>query len=120
MKHRHYAPNAELLVVEGEPSAVAERIAELAEELKRQGKKVGILATQETLLRCRAEAVGSLGSRENLEEVARKLFGALRELEAQGVEVILAEGVPLRGLGVAVMNRLRRASGYRIVRAGTT
>jgi L-threonylcarbamoyladenylate synthase len=117
MKHKHYAPNAELLVVEGESSAVATKMAELAEELKKQGKRVGILATQETLLRCRAEAVSSLGSRENLEEVARRLFGALRELEAQGVEVILAEGVPLRGVGVAVMNRLRKASGYRIVKA---
>jgi L-threonylcarbamoyladenylate synthase len=117
IKHKHYAPNAELLVVEGESSAVATKMAELAEELKKQGKRVGILATQETLLRCRAEAVSSLGSRENLEEVARRLFGALRELEAQGVEVILAEGVPLRGVGVAVMNRLRKASGYRIVKA---
>jgi L-threonylcarbamoyladenylate synthase len=117
MKHRHYAPNAELLVVEGEPSAVAEKMAELAGELRRQGKRVGILATQETLLRCPAEVASSLGSRDNLEEVARRLFGALRELEAKGVEVILAEGVPLRGLGVAVMNRLRKASGYRIVKA---
>jgi L-threonylcarbamoyladenylate synthase len=61
MKHRHYAPNAELLVVEGEPSAVAEKMAELAGELRRQGKRVGILATQETLLRCPAEVASSLG-----------------------------------------------------------
>ncbi|MEM2865847.1 MAG: L-threonylcarbamoyladenylate synthase [Candidatus Hadarchaeales archaeon] len=118
MKHRHYAPSAEMWVVEGEPEAVEEKLSELAGELKRKGKKVGILATEETLSRCRAEASASLGRRGEPREAARRLFGALRELEAQGVEVILAEGVPLRGLGVAVMNRLRKASGYKIVKAG--
>jgi L-threonylcarbamoyladenylate synthase len=41
----------------------------------------------------------------------------LREFDLEGVDVIVAEGVPLEGLGLAVMNRLRKASGYKIVKA---
>ncbi|MEM0312995.1 MAG: Sua5 family C-terminal domain-containing protein, partial [Candidatus Bathyarchaeia archaeon] len=65
-----------------------------------------------------ADVVKSIGSRGCLEEVARNLFRLLREFDAEGVDVIIAEGVPADGLGLAVMNRLRKASGYRIVRAG--
>ncbi|RLI17583.1 threonylcarbamoyl-AMP synthase, partial [Candidatus Bathyarchaeota archaeon] len=45
------------------------------------------------------------------------LFKLLREFDKEGVDVIVAEGIPLKGLGVAVMNRLRKASGYKIVKA---
>ncbi|MEM2265860.1 MAG: threonylcarbamoyl-AMP synthase [Hadesarchaea archaeon] len=116
MKYRHYAPKAEMWVVEGEPQAVEEELRRLSEELRKKGKKVGILATEETLSGCSADATCSLGRRGDLEEAARRLFGALRELDTQGVEIILAEGMPLKGLGVALVNRLRKASGYRIVK----
>ncbi|WP_297067592.1 Sua5 family C-terminal domain-containing protein, partial [Thermococcus sp.] len=46
---------------------------------------------------------------------ARNLFRALRELDKRGVDIIVAEGIEERGLGFAVMNRLRKAAGYRIV-----
>ena len=49
--------------------------------------------------------------------VAQNLFARLREFDLEGVDVIVAEGVPLEGLGLAVMNRLRKASGYKIVKA---
>ena len=45
------------------------------------------------------------------------MFDLLRWFDAQGTEVILAEGVDMVGLGLAVMNRLRKAAGYRIVKA---
>jgi len=41
----------------------------------------------------------------------------LREFDLEGVDVIIAEGIPTQGLGLAVMNRLRKASGYKIVKA---
>jgi L-threonylcarbamoyladenylate synthase len=52
-----------------------------------------------------------------LATVAQNLFGLLREADAEGVAVIIAEGVPSEGLGLAVMNRLRKASGYHIIKA---
>jgi L-threonylcarbamoyladenylate synthase len=50
-------------------------------------------------------------------QVARNLFANLREFDSERVDVVFAEGVPFEGLGLAVMNRLRKASGYRIVKA---
>jgi L-threonylcarbamoyladenylate synthase len=78
---------------------------------------VGILATDETQKEYTANVVKSVGSRSNLETIAKNLFKQLREFDSEDVDVILAEGVPLQGLGLAVMNRLRKASGYHIIKA---
>jgi L-threonylcarbamoyladenylate synthase len=116
MKHKHYAPNAEVIVVEGAIPAVIAKIKELAESYRLKGVKVGILATDETLAAYTADVVKSLGSRFNLDAIAQNLFSLLREFDVEGVGVIIAEGVPTEGLGLAVMNRLRKASGYNIVK----
>jgi L-threonylcarbamoyladenylate synthase len=117
MRHKHYAPNAEVIVVEGAIPAILAKIRELAESYRLKGAKVGVLATDETVAAYRAVVVKSLGSRFNLEVVAQNLFSLLREFDAEGVDVIIAEGVPTEGLGLAVVNRLRKASGYNIVKA---
>ncbi len=117
MKHKHYAPNAQVVVVEGQSSAVVRRMNELIAYYERRGSKVGILCTDETVGSYKADVVKSLGSRRNLVTVAHNLFANIRELDLEEVDVMLAEGVPLRGLGLAVMNRLRKASGYKIVKA---
>ena len=119
IRHRHYAPKAEMVVVEGELSAVTEKIKELAEGYRRKGLKIGVLATHETVAHYCADVVKSLGSRSNLAETARNLFKALREFDLEGVDIIIAEGVPTEGLGLAVMNRLRKASSYKIVKASS-
>jgi len=116
MKHRHYAPKAEVLLIEGPASAVIIKIQELAESYRIKGNKVGVLATDETQAAYKADIVRSLGSRFNLSTIAQNLFRLLREVDAQNVDVILAEGVPLEGMGLAVMNRLRKASGYHIIK----
>ncbi len=116
MKHKHYAPRAELIVVEGEFDAVVKKIGELAERHIREGRKVGILATEESLSKYEAGTVKLLGSRRDLTSVARNLFRLLREFDEEKVDIIIAEGVPEEGLGLAIMNRLRRAAGYNIVR----
>lgn len=46
----------------------------------------------------------------DLKEAAANLFSHLHELDAAGVDIILAEPVPKRGLGLAIMDRLRRAA----------
>jgi len=117
MKHRHYAPKAQVILVEGTIEAMTYKIQEFAQAYILKGAKVGILATDETKSVYKANVVKSLGSRFNLPAVAQNLFSSLREIDAQGVDLILAEGVPLEGMGLAVMNRLRKASGYQIVKA---
>jgi L-threonylcarbamoyladenylate synthase len=119
VKHRHYAPDANVIVVEGPLPAIVSKVEKLAEFYMQKGSKVGILATDETTGGYRADVVKSLGSRSDLAVIAKNLFGLLRELDLEGVDVIVAEGVPTEGLGLAVMNRLRKASGYKIVKASS-
>jgi len=116
VKHKHYAPNADVIVVEGKVSAVIDKVKDLVEFYMRKGVRVGILATDETACYYKADVVKSLGSRNNLTVIAKNLFRLLREFDLEGVNVIIAEGVPTEGLGLAVMNRLRKASGYNIVK----
>ena len=59
----------------------------------------------------------TLGSRSNLANVARNLFRLLREFDEEQVDVILSESLPTEELGLAIMNRLRKAAGYKIVKA---
>jgi L-threonylcarbamoyladenylate synthase len=119
VKHKHYAPNADVILVEGEVSAIMDKVKKLAESYKRKGDKVGVLATDETVSYYKADVVKSLGSRSDLTVIAKNLFRLLREFDLESVDVIIAEGVPVEGLGLAVMNRLRKASGYRIVKTNS-
>lgn len=117
VKHKHYAPDAEVVLVEGKLSAVPEKINKLIESYRRIGSRVGVLCTDETAEHYSAEVVRSLGSRSDLAAVAHNLFKLLREFDSEKVDVIVAEGLPIEGLGLAIVNRLRRASGYKIVKA---
>ena len=116
MKHRHYAPEAEMSLIEGEPDKVVRRIQELAALHMAKGRKVGILATDESQSSYEADVVKSLGSRNDTETIAKNLFRLLREFDREKVDVIIAEGVTRRGLGLAVMNRLRRAANFNILK----
>jgi len=120
LKHRHYAPNADMILVEGEVSAIINKVKELAEAYKHEGNKVGVLGTDETVGYYKADVVKSLGSRRDLAVIARNLFKLLREFDLEGVDIIIAEGISPVGLGLAIMNRLRKASGYKIVKANSS
>ena len=117
MKHRHYAPRADVILVEGSVSAAKSKIQELADDYALKNAKVGILATDETQKFYTAPIVKSFGSRFDLAIIAQNLFRLLREVDNENVDVIIAEGVPSEGMGLAVMNRLRKASGYHIIKA---
>jgi L-threonylcarbamoyladenylate synthase len=116
MKHKHYAPDAEVVVVEGELNAIIKRVQELANFYLEKGKKVGIMATDESKSAYNADVTKSLGSRKDLTTVAKNLFRLLREFDEEKVDIIIAEGITPKGLGLAVMNRLRKAAGFNIVR----
>ena len=117
MKHKHYAPEAPVILVEGSVPAVMENIKSLISECWLKDKRVGVLATDETAWAYEADVVKSLGSRRNLDAMAANLFRLLREFDAEKVDIIIAESVPMEGLGLAVMNRLRKASAYNIIKA---
>lgn len=117
MKHKHYAPKAPVILVEGDLPKVMSTIKQFITKYWLDGKKVGVLATSETAWAYEADVVKTLGSRRNVDLMATHLFRLLREFDSENVDVIIAEGVPLDGLGLAVMNRLRKASGYNIIKA---
>lgn len=115
MKYRHYAPKAALTLFEGESGAVAEQIRMRTADGLRAGKRIGILAADETFSNYPEGIVRSIGSRERAETVAHNLFAVLREFDDLDVDVIYSESFSSEGLGQAIMNRLMKAAGYQIV-----
>lgn len=118
MKHKHYAPKAPVILVEGNITKVMGTIKQLITNCWMNDKRVGVLATNETAWAYEADVVKTLGSRRNVDAIAANLFKQLREFDSENVDIIISESIPLEGLGLAVMNRLRKASGYNIIKVG--
>lgn len=116
MKYRHYAPAGRLVIVEGTPGQVTAYINVHAEADRENGEKTGIIGTAEVLEQYRADVVKCIGSREAEEEIAKNLFAILREFDDEKVTSIYSESFPAKGLGQAIMNRLLKAAGHRVVR----
>lgn len=114
MKYRHYAPKAELTMYDGPIEKVIDVINELAKEAVSQGKRVGIIATDETKDRYEKGQVVSIGTRKDEASIARGLYGILRDFDTMDVDVIYSETFYDDELGQAIMNRLIKAAGYRI------
>ena len=114
VKYTHYSPEATVVLVTGD--GVAGAIRKLAEEYE---GKIGLLLCRET-----AETLGDmgekiiLGSRSDVESIARNLFYSLRLLDKEHVELIIADGsFSMEGVGLAAMNRLKKASS-KLIHAG--
>lgn len=112
MKYKHYAPEAELIVVEGKTKVIRKKIQKLVNEYKNEGKRVGIITASKH--NYDADVVKFVGR--DLKTIAKNLFKTFRELDEEKVDVILAESVKTSGMGLAIMNRLKKASGYNIVK----
>lgn len=114
-KYRHYAPKARMIVVEGPLKLQVDKIKEIVTELEEQGYRVGVMATAQTRSEYDKGTVISAGDRIVPLTISSNLFSILRKFDRIGVDVILAESIPTAGLGLAVMNRLYKASGYNII-----
>ena len=117
MKYRHYAPKAEMTVVEGEEKAVQEKIRQLASEKIRQGLRVGIIATDESAPFYPEGIVKSIGARSCEESIARHLYSVLREFDQCGADCIFSEAFDTPQMGRAIMNRLLKAAGHHKIQA---
>ena len=117
MKYRHYAPQAQMYIVEG---AELDRGCLLfAEGALAQGLHIGVICPSSI-----AESLAKLGTPETMtiiswgqevEQLAENFYTALRTFDHAQVDVILATGVAETGLGLAVMNRMRKAAGNNIL-----
>lgn len=115
MKYTHYSPKAEVILVKGETTAVADEINRLAAEDMAHGLKTGVMATEETKDLYKADIVLSLGSRERPEEIGANLFKYLRKFDFLGAERVYSEVFSEEGEGMAIMNRLNKAAGYCVI-----
>ncbi|MDF2522504.1 MAG: threonylcarbamoyl-AMP synthase [Clostridiales bacterium] len=117
MKYKHYSPKAEVFIIEGRPEAVARKINSLCRQYSDQDIPVGVLTTEQSKGLYESKEVISMGDRDNPETIAANLFRSLREFDKRGVKVILAEAVEAFGIGIAIMNRMNKAAGYKIIKA---
>ena len=116
MKYRHYAPKGELVIVEGERDKVVSEINRAAGYNRAHGLRTGVICTDETRDLYNADCVKSAGPRGDEDSVARELFRILREFDDDGAERIYSESFSGGELGQAIMNRLMKAAGHRVVR----
>ena len=132
MKYKHYAPKADLTLVEpanvadarktGEAVAMTQEQVEqmvktvwkLAKEKMDAGCKVGIICTDESRSHYPQGEVRSIGARKSQESVAHNLYALLREFDDLKVDYIFSESFTQDHLGQAIMNRLSKAAGYQI------
>ncbi|MBD5477098.1 MAG: threonylcarbamoyl-AMP synthase [Lachnospiraceae bacterium] len=115
MKYRHYAPKGELTIVDGEEGCVVEYINTQIGQKKKENKKTGVIGTDTSIAQYQADVCRSVGNRNDETEIARELYRVLREMDDENVEIIYAESFGTVGLGQAVMNRLLKAAGHRVV-----
>lgn len=109
MKYKHYAPKAEVVVVEGTSEAVQTKIKELIKEEK--NKAIGILTMFGTVY----DTGVMINAGKSGKEYAKNLFDALRTFDELGIEKVFAEFCDIDGYGLAVKNRLYKAAGYNII-----
>lgn len=113
MKYRHYAPQAAMYLFEGE---AAMQIPAVAAKAAAQGIRTGVLCSEKIAAQLpQAENMLVSAWGQDTQALAEKLYSLLRGFDKQQAELIVAEGVGEDGLGLAVMNRLRKAAGYQIV-----
>lgn len=115
MKYRHYAPNGKLTIVDGGEYRVVEYINTQIEQEKKNNKKTGVIGTDTSIAKYRADVCKSVGNRDDEDEIARELYRVLREMDDENVEIIYAESFGTDGLGQAIMNRLLKAAGHNVV-----
>ena len=116
MRYRHYAPEGAVTLVEGREDAVLKAMREFCLRDRRAGKKSCVLCFTEHTDALSDCAPHDIGSMRDGAQVARRLFDILRRLDREGMETIYSEVIPPEGVGLAVMNRLGRAAGFRSIR----
>lgn len=107
MKYKHYAPKAEMQIIEGPRDKVVEKIESLRAKIENETndngtkKKVGVLLFEE----------------QDFIEAAHEFFARLRDFDEEGVDLILAGALSEKdGVGYAVMNRMLKSAGYKVIK----
>ena len=111
MRYRHYAPKADMTIVRGDEDKVIARINEMA-----AGKtNCVVISVSEHVSKYSGVTVKDVGSITKSDEIAANLYRILRECDDEGTELILSESFSDKGIGAAIMNRLIKAAGHKIL-----
>ena len=118
---KHYAPRAEMLVLDGADSGrVQAALGAAVAAARAAGRRVGLLLADEDLAALAALLLDAgvilapLGPAADLEGQGHRLFAGLRDLDTAGAELIVTRTPPPEGLGLALRDRLRRAASGRV------
>ena len=112
MKYRHYAPNSKcVLVYSDDNTKMIDKINELANNYK----NVLVICCDENMNFYNCKETICIGNRNNLDEISKNIFSALRRVDSFNPDIVFIEGVESTGLGLAIMNRLIRACEYNYV-----
>ncbi len=125
---KHYSPQAEFLLFAGSPTAVLGEMQAIAAQRLQAGQSVGMLCVEGDRAALtewasqwpnhaltHAIVILSLGTADQLDQIAHGLFAGLRQLDRQGVDVILSPSLPTTGLGLAIADRLLRAASGQVI-----
>ena len=117
MMYRHYSPDGQVTLIEGEESQVVEALRRLHTHAEGEGHRACVMCFTEHVEALKDCHPHDIGHKDDPSEVAHRLFATLRELDDEKMDVIFSEVVPPEGVGLAVMNRLGRAAAFRTVNA---
>lgn len=115
MKYKHYAPKANMVIIDGPREAVMDKINSLVQEHRNGGKKIAVIATEETKASYQADVVLSMGSRSDEDSIAHELYRILRECDELDVDIIFSESFSTPRIGQAIMNRMLKAAGHQVI-----
>ena len=115
MKYKHYAPSSPLVLLDGEREDVFEFLKVAAKK-----ENCVILCYSEEFDRLRGARLIDVGAQDDLQTQSHRLFGALREADGMGADIIYAHLPTTSGLGLALYNRMIRAAAHTVKRISTT
>lgn len=116
MKYRHYAPKGELTIVSGDRERVSEYILAKITQ-KGSDSRIGVITCKDTVdLYKAADYVGDIGNRDDEMMIAARLYDILRECDENKIDEIYSEEFDTPQMGLAIMNRLIKAAGHKIVK----
>ena len=115
MKYKHYAPKANMIIVDGQEEKVVEKINSLVGEAKGRSQKVAVIATEETMNRYKADVVLCIGKRKDEDSIAQHLYKILRDCDELEIDIIYSESFATPRIGQAIMNRLLKAAGHQVI-----
>ena len=111
MKYTHYSPEASVVIVRGPDNKTIRHINALI----KNNPKAGVLCTIETIDSYESPNKICVGSKDDSEEIASNIFDSLRMFDKLDVDIIYCEYFDGGNMGDAIMNRLLKAAGNKVI-----